>query len=1595
MQQFPGLNHHRPRAFLAAAAVFLLGGCGSTGPGGGDVDGGQVAGGGDVASGDVASGEVASGDVASGDVASGDVASGDGATIHPDDAVANSDTIGQGDGATDDTAATDALATDAGCTPVAESCNGVDDDCDGATDESTCDDGDSCTDDVCAAAAATFACTHAAAADGLACDDGSACSDPDTCSGGACVGTILSCDDGKVCNTDSCDAATGCQHVAKEGNCDDGDPCTTGDACALGACIPGSPVVCAPGSACVVVACDATSGQCKSTLLADGSGCDDGVACTEKDVCVLGSCIGAQKACDDKNPCTVDSCDANSGGCAAAPVLDNTGCDDGSLCTKNDSCSAGVCKGAVLDCDDGSPCTENLCEAATGCFGLPKAGGCDDGSACTIGDQCKDGACAAGAAKSCDDGEVCTQDSCDAASGVCGHDATAMVGKACDDASKCTLDDVCAAGSCSGGTAKDCADTQPCTVDACDAGTGICTHKSAQPGSSCSDGSLCTMSDTCDGFGICSGKAIPCDDSKSCTIDGCEPKTGACTFKSMPKGASCDDGDACTLADSCDGAGSCGSGQTKSCDDGNDCTSQSCDSKNGDCTITKLTTPCDDSDACTSGESCVTGACKAPADGDVSTWVGSSAGFLDGAAASARFSAPRGLAMREDGAVVVADTNNHRVRLVMNVAAAGNDPGGWTVTTLAGNGSAGYNNGAAKSALFSSPAAVATAAGKVYVADRNNHRLRIIAGDQVSTAFGAIAGLVEGSGEDARLNAPEGVGVAGDGTVWIADTGNHAIRRVDKDGVLRVVAGGVGAGFADGKAGGAKFSSPRGLAVDAVGVAYVADTNNHRIRRIVADGTVTTLAGSGTAGFLDGTAANARFQSPYNVTTGYAGLVVVADLSNQRIRTILGDKVSTLSGSGVAGLLEGAANVARFSSPQGVAVLPDGAVVVADTNNHRLRRIWAAAVDCDDGLGCTVDSCDTKTGCLHVPATVGGKCNDGSACTVADTCAKGGACVGTTKPCEDNNACTVDACNTDTGACSHVDSASVCEDGDKCAGPDSCQNGVCKASQLLQTWVGSGAGYVDGIGKSAKLNYPYGLDEDQTGDILIADRSNHRIRRLKPDGTVSLVAGNGSATYLNGAAEKSSFSYPSDVASRFDGSIIVADRNNHRVRVISGGQVSLLAGSGVLGFLDGAGATAKFYYPEGAAVHPTTGEVFIADTYNNRIRRISQTGTVTTFVGSGSAAYVEGVGAGASFYRPGGIDFDATGNLWVADSYNHRIRRVAPDGKTMLVAGNVNGYVDDTGATAKFYYPADVSVGSDGLVLVADRANQRIRSVTADGLVATIAGTASAGIADGPLGVGQMSNPYSVLSASSGIVIADTSNSLIRRFGTGIKTCDDFDGCTIDACDGNSGACTHAQVANCCQPIKQWWKFEQVPEIEGWTLAACKASTSYYNPTSCVDYSATTPFKGWQIWTTSIAKGKSEGALYYGDPQAKNFNFGATAGTATSPKWSVPGPGAKLEFSFYFDCETSTTYDKFYVYLLVNDVKTNVGIASLPTNGAIVYKGQANYSLTKKFHDVSLDVSAYAGKQVQLQFYFNTGDSVGNSGQGIFVDDIRFSSPCN
>ncbi len=1538
----------------------------------------------------------------------------------------------------DDGVAIDSATGADGCTASDTTCDGVDDDCDGATDDDACDDDNECTADVCDASsgtptctskpeadgstcddgsactssdacqagackgaaancadtnpctqdacdAVTGACSHTDQPDGSACDDGSACSTGDVCQGGACKGSPISCDDANPCTTDTCDATKGCGHDSADGAaCDDGDACTTGDACISETCIPGDPVTCAAGGACDLVACDPTTGKCKTTLKEAGATCDDGQGCTVDDVCTLGTCIGKAKICDDSSSCTVDSCNAATGDCLHTPVLGNLPCEDGSKCTADDKCDSGTCVGKTISCNDDNPCTEDLCEAATGCFGLPVAGNCDDGNKCTNGDACANGVCVGGALTDCDDQVACTVDTCDTKTGGCDHLSQPMDGKTCDDGSKCTSDDVCSKGACVGGSTKDCEDTLPCTLDGCDAPTGICTHKSQPAGSSCSDGSLCTLSDVCDAIGVCSGNAIPCDDGKSCTIDGCEAKTGACTFTAMPSGVSCDDGDLCTIADACDGKGKCASGKQKDCSDDNPCTTEACDSKTGKCLINDASLPCDDGDACTLDDACRQGACKPEPVGSVTTLAGSTAAFLDGDAKGARFNTPRGMVPSANGGWIIADYGNHRIRLLE----------GNKVSTLAGNGSATYLDGPAAGARFYYPTDVTRDGSTVYVADRSNHRVRAIANGSVSSPFGSTAGLVEGKGADARLSNPEGIAFGG-GVLWVADTGNHAIRRVDADGVLRITAG-TGAGFADGKGGAAKFSSPRGIAVSAAGIAFVADGGNHRIRRVLPDGTVTTIAGAGVAGLLDGGALSARFNQPYGVAIRGDGALLIADTGDHAIRLLASGSVSTLAGSTAAGYVDGIGAAAKFSSPQAVATSADGAVIVADSNNHRIRRVAPNGLSCDDGLACTVDACDSKAGCSHEAAKVDSSCDDGDACTSADACVQSGACVGKAASCDDGNNCTVDVCNPLDGKCSNSDSGSVCEDGDACVGPDSCQGGVCKASPLLQTLVGSSSGFLDGATTTAKLYYPTGLADDGAGGVVVADRTNHRIRMIAADGIVSTLAGNGTASYLEGAAGSARFNSPMDVAVGPGSTVYVADRGNHRIRKIAGGQVTLLAGSGTASFLDGAATTARFYYPEGVAVDPISGDVFVADTYNNRVRRIDSKGNVSTFAGNGTASYLEGKGTAARFYRPAGIDIDTKGQVYIADTYNHRVRRIAPDGTTALLAGNGSAsYLEGKGATAKFYYPSDVSISPDGTLYVADRNNHRIRTVDDLGVTGTIAGTGTAGYADGGPAAGLFNTPYGVLFHSArGLLIADYGNHRIRNFGIGKKSCDDLDPCTVDSCDAKSGACGHQAIPNCCQPVKQHFKFESEGEGAGWTFAKCAASTSYYNPTSCVPYTPSSTTQGWHVRPNAPVSNQSAGGLYYGADATNNFAFGANAGTALTPAWTVPANGSKIEFSFWWDTESGTTYDKFYTYLYVDGAKTNVGAATTPTNGAIVYKGMSGYTTSKTWAKVSVDVSAYVGKSVQIQFYFNSGDSVGNSGAGVYVDDLKFSAPC-
>ena len=329
----------------------------------------------------------------------------------------------------------------------------------------------------------------------------------------------------------------------------------------------------------------------------------------------------------------------------------------------------------------------------------------------------------------------------------------------------------------------------------------------------------------------------------------------------------------------------------------------------------------------------------------VSTIAGSAgaAGFADGTGSSARFQKLTGVAVGSDDAIYIADSGNHRIRVART-----QDGITWNVTTLAGSGTAGFADGPGAAAQFNNPQGVAVDNnGIVYVADAANNRIRRIATDgTVSTLAGdGTAGFQDGPGSQARFNAPQGIVADNLGDIYVADTGNSAVRKIDAAGVVNTVAGDGTVGSNDSP--NARFDGLVGIAVDGAHVfVYLADTGNHRIRRLDLTGTVITVAGA-ERGFKDGSGSDARFAEPSGIAIDGAGRIVVADAVNSLVRLVDPDlapsgsnqAVTTIAGTGSRGLTDGAGNVTRFFTPRGVAVSNSSAIIVADTGNQVVRRI--------------------------------------------------------------------------------------------------------------------------------------------------------------------------------------------------------------------------------------------------------------------------------------------------------------------------------------------------------------------------------------------------------------------------------------------------------------------------------------------------------------------------------------------------------------------------------------------------------------------------------------------------------------------------------
>jgi sugar lactone lactonase YvrE len=651
------------------------------------------------------------------------------------------------------------------------------------------------------------------------------------------------------------------------------------------------------------------------------------------------------------------------------------------------------------------------------------------------------------------------------------------------------------------------------------------------------------------------------------------------------------------------------------------------------------------------------------------------------------------------------------------------------------------DGGPASEAVVSRPQAIAIdSSGRLLVADTGNDRVRVMSSGVVDTLVGGGALFTAASAGDVQLRAPSSVAGDGAGGVVFIDPDFAMVRRVSSSGVVSVVAGSGPTGALSGIGGpavSATLRRPVGVAVDASGAVYVTDYLASMVFRIGADGVLTRIAGSGV--YADsgdgGLAVNAGLKGPWGVAVDAAGNVYVADQDAGRVRKISPSGViSTIAGTGLSGFGGdgGPAVAAQLARPTGLAVGADGSVYVADTWNNRIRRITpAGTISTLAGSGSAGFSGDAGPAAL---ATLDGPMGvalgpDGSV-LVADS---------------GNNRIRM------------INPAGV-------------------ISTVIGQTLTADSGFAGdgGVSTAALLREPSLAVQVADGSTIVADTGNNRVRRISPAGVISTIAGSSEAGFSGdgGPAVSAQLSSPSGLAVDAAGAVFVADTGNNRVRRISPtGVISTIAGSSEAGFSGDGGpaVSAQLSSPSGLWIDPN-GNLFVADTGNNRIRRISPAGTITTVAGNGIATIGGdgGPAVAASLNGPRAIAGDGSGNVYIADTGNHRVRKVSTGGIISTIAGNgIPMFAGDGGPAveASLYAPSGIAVSADGVILIADSRNHRVRQLSESGTISTIAGTGTAGFGGdtGPATLASFNAPSGLsLTISGTLLVADSGNSRIR-----------------------------------------------------------------------------------------------------------------------------------------------------------------------------------------------------------------------------------------
>lgn len=549
------------------------------------------------------------------------------------------------------------------------------------------------------------------------------------------------------------------------------------------------------------------------------------------------------------------------------------------------------------------------------------------------------------------------------------------------------------------------------------------------------------------------------------------------------------------------------------------------------------------------------------------------------------------------------------------------------------------------------------------------------------------------------------------GNLYVPDFYNNLILKITPDGMLTVVAGnGTQGNSGDGgPATSAAITGPAGIAMNAAGDIFF--ISGGTIRKI-SGAIVTTVVGGGSLAPSDGMAATAAsFGLLYDVTLDSSGNLYFVDIGGAAIRKVSGGILTTVAGGSPGFFGDGGpATAAGLNFPTGIAFDPSGNLYIADGNNNRVRKVSRGIITTVAGNGTPGFSGDggrATDASLYFPVGIG----------------------------------------FDSGGALYI--------------ADAYNNRIRQVSgSTIFTVAGNGTAAFSGDGGpalQASIDQPVGLLIDPSGNLLISDSFNHRIRKVS-SGNITTIAGNGIFKFTGdgGPATLAHLNMPAGLALDPAGNLYIADNANNAVRKVSGGTITTVAGTGAAGSSgDGQPATAATLFGVSDVALDAAGNIYIADQLNSRIREVSN-GVIRTVAGRSKYGHSGdgGPATNADLGQPQGIAIDASGNLYIADTGNNVIRKVAQNGIISNFAGNgTAGFAGDNGPpqNAEFNGPQGVTVDSSGAVYVADSNNRRIRKI-ANGVVTTVAGNGTAGLSGdgGPATSAQIGIPSRVALDSAG-----------------------------------------------------------------------------------------------------------------------------------------------------------------------------------------------------------------------------------------------------